>query len=258
MLLVVNIGNSVTVLGLRAEDGTIVHRWRIRTDPRCTPDEFGATLRTILATRPGEAEVGAAMIASVVPPLTGIVLEAIETYLDVPAHPFRFDPALGIRLDVDVPSEVGADRVANTLAAHLAYPGPAIVVDLGTATNFDVVSEEGAFLGGIIAPGIEMQAASLPAKTALLPRVAVEFPPTYIGRSTAANMQIGVYLGATVLIDGFVGRIRDEWIADARVIATGGLAGPIARRCSTVDVVDPDLTLRGVGWGYERLVPRTT
>lgn len=255
MILVVNVGNSVTALGLRAPDGSIVHRWRIRTDPHRTPDEVGATLRMILATRPDSANAEAAMVASVVPPLTGVFVEAIENHLGVAAHEFRFAPELGIRLDVEVPGEVGADRIANTLAAHLAHPGPAIVVDLGTATNLDVVSADGAFLGGIIAPGIEMQAASLPAGTALLPRVAVDFPPTFIGRSTATNMQIGVYHGATVLIDGFVERIREEWESDARVIATGGLAGPIAARCASVDRVDPDLTLKGVGWAYDRLIP---
>jgi type III pantothenate kinase len=150
---------------------------------------------------------------------------------------------------------VGADRVANALGAHLAYPGPAIVVDFGTATTFDVVSEDGDFLGGAIAAGIEAAAASLFGRTALLPRIALGFPESAIGKSTVQNLQIGLYHGATLLVDGLVKRIRMEWEPGARVIATGGLAQRIAPHCASVDVVDPNLTLKGIGWGHDRLHP---
>jgi type III pantothenate kinase len=156
---------------------------------------------------------------------------------------------------VDEPERVGADRVANALGAHLGYPGAAIVVDFGTATTFDVVSAEGDFLGGAIAAGIEAAAASLFGRTALLPRIAIGFPPTAIGRTTVENLQIGLYHGTTLLVDGLVERMRTEWEPDARVIATGGLAARVAPRCGSVDVVDPDLTLKGIGWGYDRLHP---
>lgn len=256
MLLVADIGNSATIFGLRAADGSIAHRWRIRTEAARTPDELGALLGILLDRVPGGApSVEACCFASVVPPQTAAFGEAVECHLGAPARELRWSPALGVRLEVEEPRQVGPDRIANTLAAHLAHPGPAIVVDLGTATNFDVVSGEGAFLGGVIAPGVELGAALLTTRTALLPRVMVDFPASLIGKTTAANIQIGVYHGATVLIDGLVERIRAEWEPSARVIATGGFASRIAHRCRTVEVIDPDLTLKGVGWAHDRLFP---
>lgn len=258
MLLVADIGNSATIFGLRADSGEILHRWRIRTEAARTPDELGVLLRALLASVPaGEARLEASCSASVVPPQTAVWKEAVESHLAVPARELRWGPELGIRLDVDEPQQVGPDRVANTLAVHLAYPGPAIVVDLGTATNLDVVSADGAFLGGVIAPGVDTGAATLASRTALLPPVAVDFPASLIGKTTVTNIQIGVYHGATVLIDGLVERIRTEWERSARVVATGGYAARIAPRCRTVEVIDPDLTLKGVGWAHERLYPRT-
>jgi type III pantothenate kinase len=258
VLLVADIGNSATILGLRASDGGIVHRWRIRTEAARTPDELGILLRTLLAAVPtGPPALEGCCFVSVVPPQTMVMAEAVERHLEVFAHELTWAPELGIRLEVDEPHQVGPDRVANALAAHLGYPGPAIVVDLGTATNFDVVSADGAFLGGIIAPGVESGAATLTSRTALLPRVAAGFPSSVIGKTTVANIQIGIYHGATVLIDGLVERIRGEWEPAARVIATGGYATRIGPRCRTVDVVDPDLTLKGVGWAHDRLYPQT-
>ncbi len=258
MLLVADLGNSATILGVRAPDGAIAHRWRIRTETFRTPDELGVLLRSLLDTvAGGRPPLEACCFASVVPPQTLSFEEAVERHLGIPARALQWHERLGIRLDVDEPHQVGPDRIANTLAAHLAHPGPAIVVDLGTATNFDVVSAEGAFLGGIIAPGIESGAAYLTSRTALLPRVAPDFPSSVIGRTTVANIQIGVYHGATVLIDGLVERIRAEWEPRARVLATGGYASRIGPRCRTVDVVDPDLTLKGVGWAHDRLFPAT-
>ena len=257
MLLVADIGNTETVLGLRSPDGTIARRWRIRSDPGRTPDELGIVLRELIATVPDPPRIEALVAASVVPPFTRVLAQAGERHLGVAVEEFRWTPELGIRLAVDEPERVGADRVANALGAHLAYPGPAIVIDFGTATTFDVVDGDGAFLGGAIAPGIEAAAASLFSRTALLPRIALGFPASAIGRTTVENLQIGVYHGATMLVDGLVARIRGEWEPSARVIATGGLAGQIAPHCGSVDVVDPDLTLKGIGWGYDRLHPRT-
>jgi type III pantothenate kinase len=255
VLLVVDIGNSSTVMGVRADDGSIAQRWRIRSDAERTPDELGVVLSALLDGAPAGVRHGC--LASVVPPLTGVFIEAARDRLGIAVEEFRFGPELGIRLDVEEPGRVGPDRVANTLAAHLEHPGPAIVVDFGTATNFDVVSPEGAFLGGIIAPGLESGFERFAARTALLPRIAPAFPGTFIGRDTVANMQIGVYRGATAMVDGLVEGLREEWRRDARVIATGGLSPMVAPHCLTVDVVDPDLTLKGIGWGYERRHPRT-
>lgn len=257
MLLVADIGNTETVLGLRSSGGTIERRWRIRSDPARTPDELGIFLRELIASGPDRPRIEALVTASVVPPFTHVLAQAAARYLDLAVEEFRWTPELGIRLAVDEPERVGADRVANAMGAHLAYPGPAIVVDFGTATTFDVVAGDGAFLGGAIAPGIEAAAASLFSRTALLPRIALGFPESVIGRTTVENLQIGVYHGATILVDGLVTRIRAEWEPGARVIATGGLAGQIAPHCECVDAVDPDLTLKGIGWGYDRLRPPT-
>lgn len=257
MLLVADIGNTETVLGLRSSGGAIERRWRIRSDPGRTPDELGIILRQLISTVPDAPRVEAFVAASVVPPFTRVLAQAGERYLDVAVEEFRWKPELGIRLAVEEPERVGADRVANALGAHLAYPGPAIVVDFGTATTFDVVDDDGAFLGGVIAPGIEAAAASLFSRTALLPRIALAFPESAIGRTTVENLQIGIYHGATLQVDGLVARIRAEWEPGARVIATGGLAGQLAPHCVSVDVVDPDLTLKGIGWGYDRLHPGT-
>ncbi|MDX1622571.1 MAG: type III pantothenate kinase [Gemmatimonadota bacterium] len=255
MLFVGDIGNSQTVLGLRADDGSVVRRWRIHTEPR-TPDELGILLRALLASDPdGPPRLDACCFASVVPHVTGAMIEAARRYLDAPAHEFRWSPELGIDLVVEEPDQVGPDRVANTLAAHLAYPGPAIVVDLGTATNFDVVSAEGAFLGGLIAPGVESGAATLSGGTALLPDVAPGFPASTIGKTTVEHMQIGIYTGACAMIEGLVERLREEWEPDPTVIAAGGLAPLFADRCGAIDVVDPDLTIKGVGWGHDRIHP---
>lgn len=257
MLLVGDIGNTETILGLRADDGSVPRRWRVHTDPRRTPDELGILLRSLLETSPeGAPPLAGCFFASVVPPVTGALVEGARRYLGVDASELRWSDRLGIRLDVDEPDQVGPDRIANTLAAHLAHPGPAIVVDLGTATNFDVVSADGSFLGGLIAPGIETGAATLTARTALLPRIAPAFPDSLIGRTTVEHMQIGVYHGACAMIDGLVERIRAEWEPEALVIATGGHAGYLAHRCASIDVVDPDLTLKGVGWAYDRLSER--
>ncbi|CAN5240093.1 type III pantothenate kinase [soil metagenome] len=258
MLLVADIGNTSTVLGLWTGSGRIAHRWRIRSEARGTPDEMGVLLRALLDTTPaGSARPSRGCVASVVPPLTGTFVEAAGRHLGIPVQEFRHSPKLGIRLEVDEPAQVGPDRGANTLAAHLGHPGPAIVVDFGTATNFDVVSADGAFLGGVIAPGLESGFEVFASKTALLPRVAPAFPVSAIGRTTVANLQIGMYRGATAMVDGLVRAIREEWEAGARVIATGGLAGLVASHCATVDVIDLDHTLKGVGWGYDRLFPLT-
>ncbi|HET9333630.1 MAG TPA: type III pantothenate kinase [Gemmatimonadota bacterium] len=256
MLLLADIGNSETLLGVRNARGEIERRWRTRSDPRSTPDEIGVLLRQWLEALPGGASsLEAFCAASVVPNYTHVLAEAAERHLGIGLREFRWSPELGIGLEVDEPERVGADRVANALGAHLAYPGPAIVVDFGTATTFDVVSATGNFLGGAIAAGIEVAAASLFGRTALLPRIALGFPDSAIGKSTVQNLQIGLYHGATLLVDGLVERIRLEWEPKARVIATGGLAQRIAPHCASVNVVDPDLTLKGVGWGHDRLHP---
>lgn len=256
MLLIADIGNTETVLGARDQGGRIQRRWRIQSEPARTPDEVGVLLRHLVDALPGgSSNLDAFSAASVVPAFTRVLAEAAENHLGLALQEFRWAPELGVRLDVEEPERVGADRVANALGAHLAYPGPAIVVDFGTATTLDVIAADGAFLGGIIAPGIETAAGGLAARTALLPQVAVGFPDAAFGRSTVESMQIGLYQGAALMVDGLVERIRSAWEKDARVIATGGFAEAIAPRCATVDGVDANLTLKGIAWGYDRLHP---
>ncbi len=257
MLLVADIGNTETVLGLWSDEGAIIERWRLRTDLARTPDEVGVMLRALLDTRAAGPPAEGCFVASVVPPYTRVFAEGVTRHLGLAVEELGFAPALGIRLEVDEPAQVGADRLANVLAAHLRYPGSNVVVDLGTATTFDIVAADGEFVGGAIAPGVELMASTLFQRTALLPRVAPGFPGTFLGRTTVENMQIGIYRGAVAMIDGIVAGIRAEWDPGARAIATGGLAPLLAPRCTTIDVVDPDLTLLGIGWAHERLHPRT-
>ncbi|HSH45135.1 MAG TPA: type III pantothenate kinase, partial [Longimicrobiales bacterium] len=224
MILTFDIGNTETVLGIFDGDRLASH-WRISTHPERTPDEYGLLLRPLLREAgydPGD--VRGAAIASVVPPLTPSLVSAIRRHLDCQPVVVDATSSLPIRLDVDEPLSVGADRIANTLAASRLFGIDAIVVDLGTATTFDCISGDGVFLGGIIAPGVRTGAEMLTRRTARLPRVDLEPPPSVIGRRTDTALQSGIFWGAVDSIDGIARRIRAEWSHDATVIGTGGLA----------------------------------
>ncbi|MFN2433493.1 MAG: type III pantothenate kinase [Gemmatimonadota bacterium] len=260
MILLVDVGNTETVLGVW-HDGTLSRRLRIESRSGPTPDQLGAELERLLREvggRPGGFAGG--MVASVVPPLTDAVLEAAWTYLGVQLVRIGSLDCLGIELRVDEPASVGEDRIANTLAVARLHRRDAVVVDLGTATTFDVISAEGHFLGGVIAPGLRTGAEELFRKTALLPRVGLARPARVIGRTTAECIQAGVYLGAVAMIEGMLERIREEWgRGDVLVIATGGLS-PLLRGASpAIHVIDELLTLRGLveawrsGPGRERI-----
>lgn len=252
MILLVDIGNSETVLGLH-RNGEIVRRVRLESRIGPTPDQVGMELERVLraaGTDAGDFEGG--MLSSVVPPLTDVYLEAARSYLGVELRRLSVVPELGIRLLVDEPASVGEDRIANTVAVARLYRRDAIVVDLGTATTFDVISGEGDFHGGVIAPGVRAGAEQLFRKTALLPRVSEALPARVIGRTTAECIQSGVYIGAVALIEGIVARILAEWgKRDAYVIATGGLSGFLRDATPVLDEVDDRLTLRGLAEAWK-------
>lgn len=251
MLLVIDVGNTNTVLGLfRGED--LVATWRVATDARFTADQYGALFLTLFpnaGVRP--AEMTGIMLASVVPPLSPVLVQACQRYLGRSPLVLRAGIKTGVRIITDNPREVGADRIANAAAVHRLYGGPAIVVDFGTATTFDVVSREGDYLGGAIAPGIEIARRALFQYAAQLPLVELARPRQAVGRNTVASMQSGILFGYVGLVEGLVARIQRELDAAARVLATGGLASVVAAETAVIELVDLDLTLKGLRIIYE-------
>jgi type III pantothenate kinase len=254
MLLAIDVGNTNTVLGLYSGE-TLLADWRMETDPNRMPDEWAATLITLLAHRSHTLdEIDAAICSSVVPPVTTAMREMAEDYLHAPLLIVEPGIKTGVKVLVDNPREVGADRIVNTLAAHMRYGGPAIVIDFGTATTFDVVSPDGEYLGGAIAPGLRVASDALFRLTAQLRRIELVAPKSSIGKNTNHAMQSGVVWGYVGLVEGLVTRIKadmGEAGADAKVIATGGLARLIAAHTDCMDIVDPNLTLDGLRLIYE-------
>ena len=245
-LLAIDIGNTNIVLGLY--DGErLATQWRIATDHARMPDEY-AMLLFDLFDRAGQDpdSVQGIILASVVPPLTGIFVEVGERYFG--QKPLVVDAGVrtGVRIRYDSPRDVGADRVVNAVAAYHIYGGPACVVDFGTGTTFDAISAEGDYLGGAIAPGIGIAAEALFARTAKLPRIDIARPPRAIGNNTVHAMQSGLLFGYVGLVEGMVARFREELGPDMRVIATGGLARLIAAETDAIEVVDQELTLKGL------------
>jgi type III pantothenate kinase len=245
--LVFDVGNTETVVGW-FDAGRLRAHWRLATDGRRTADEYGVVLLQLLAT--AAAPVGslrAATIGSVVPALTLTLADACRRHLGVEARPIDARTPLPIRLDVEEPLTVGADRIVNTLAAARLFARDCVVVDLGTATTFDCITADGVFLGGVISPGVKTAAANLTERTAKLPRVELVPPERVIGRRTEACIQSGVFYGAVDAIDGTVERIRAEWgVPELLVIATGGLAELVGPHCRTVHRIEPFLTLQGL------------
>jgi type III pantothenate kinase len=258
MLLALDVGNSNTVLGLYAPavDATpayLVADWRITTPYKQTADELGVLFQTLFAMRAlAPSIVTGVAVSSVVPPLDATIRKICEIYFRV--KPLFVEPGVktGLPILTDNPNEVGADRVVNCVAAFDLVGGPAIVVDMGTATTFDVVSAKGEFLGGAIAPGIGISAEALFARAARLTRVEIRKPAKIIGTSTTDNIQIGLYYGAIGQIDGILERMIAELGPETKTIATGGLAKLIAADSKYINLVDEKLTLNGLRLIYER------
>lgn len=252
MILTFDIGNTETVLGIFDGEELVAH-WRLSTHPERTVDEYGLLLRSILRETGMRADVVGAAVASVVPPLTAAVVGACERHLALTTLVVDARSPLPIRIDIEEPLTVGADRIANTLAAARLYAVDTIAVDLGTATTFDCISGDGVFLGGVIAPGVRTGAETLTRRTAKLPRVDLEPPPSVIGRRTDTALQSGIFYGAVESIDGIVRRIRSEWGTDPMVVATGGLGPLIAHHCRSIDRVEPFLTLHGLRLAWHEI-----
>ncbi len=251
MLLAIDIGNTNITFGLY-EGETLKPHWRIRTIHEKMPDEYGILLDQLFRHRGYRPEqVTDIAIASVVPPLTPVFVQACQDYLG--QTPLVVDTGVrtGVRIRYDNPREVGADRVVDAAAVRALYGVPACVVDFGTATTFDAVSAEGDYLGGAIAPGIGIAAQALFERTAKLPRVELARPPSAIGRNTAHSIQSGLLFGYVGLVEGMVARFKAELGPQTRIVATGGLAEIIARETEVIDVVDPWLTLHGLRIIYE-------
>jgi len=246
--LVVDVGNTETVVGLVSGTREVVAHWRVSSGVPRTADEMCALIRAFLAGDGiDERGIEAGVIGSVVPSVNQVWAKTLDRI--VRGAVFEIGPAsaLPIRLDVDEPLTVGADRIVNTLAARELYHEDTIVVDLGTATTFDCITADGVFLGGVICPGLAAGLDWLSGRTAKLPKVELLPPERVIGRRTETCIQSGVFYQAVEGIDGIVRRIKDEWEKPAaRVIATGGFATPIGPHLSTVDAVEPFLTLYGL------------
>jgi type III pantothenate kinase len=247
MILVFDIGNTEIVMGL-FDGPDLLDHWRIATHPERTVDEFGLLVRALVRESGFEADdVRAGVIGSVVPQMTAVAAEMTERHLGAEVLVISAATPLPIRLDVDEPLSVGADRILNTLAAAQLYRRDTIVVDLGTATTFDCITGDGVFVGGVIAPGVRTGAETLVRRTARLPRVDLEQPPTVIGRRTDTALRSGILYGAVESIDGIVRRILQEWKRPkVLVVATGGLAPMLAPYCRTVERVEPFITLQGL------------
>ena len=249
MLLAIDIGNTNVVMGL-FQDQEIAATWRIGTDIRRTADEIVALMLTLLQHQDIDpSAVHAAILSSVVPPLTGPVQDACKRCFGIEPLSVGHTTKTGVEVRIENPREVGADRIVNSTAAHAMHGAdgsPLIVIDFGTATTFDLVDGEGAYRGGVIAPGINLSLEALHSAAAQLPRIAVERPPHVIGGGTVLAMQSGIYWGYLSLVEGLVERIGREFGEPTTVLATGGLAPLFADGTDVIQYIEPDLTIRGL------------
>ena len=253
MLLVFDIGNTTVAIGI-FEEKTLVRDWRIRTEKDKTCDEYGLDLLNLLQFSSLKAsDIDAVIISSVVPPLTPIFQTLSQSLFKNKALVVGPGLRTGMPILYENPLEVGADRVVASLAAYEKYGGPCIVVDFGTATTFDAITEKGEYLGGAIAPGIQISAEALYLKTAKLPRIEIKVPKKAIGRTTVASMQSGLYFGTIGLVTNIIAEIKKELGGSGiAVVATGGFAGQITPEVASIDHCDPNLVLEGLRIVYER------
>ncbi len=253
MLLAVDVGNTETTIGVFDRE-RLVQTWRLATRSNRTADELALVFSAFLALEDlsFDGDVTGVAVSCVVPRSTQALREMVLRY-------FRFEPLVvepgiktGMPVKIDNPKEVGADRIVNAVAAHALHGGPSVVVDLGTATTFDAISSKGEYVGGAIAPGLEMSVNALVASTAMLKRVEFKAPDRLIGKSTGEAIQSGVVFGYACLIEGMVDRFRKELGSDARTIMTGGLAETMSANVTGIDVVEPWLVLEGLRILFER------
>ncbi|HEU4792538.1 MAG TPA: type III pantothenate kinase, partial [Nitrolancea sp.] len=253
MLLAIDVGNTNVVIGIFG-GSELLASWRLESDRDKTPDEWWALLHTLAAADAIDLrEAGSAILASVVPRLTGAFGEMIQHRFDLEPVIVSADTDLGITIHTEFPAEVGPDRLVNAVAAHALYPGPAVVVDFGTATTFDVVTAEGEYIGGAIAPGVTVALEALTGRAARLIAVDLTVPDQAIGRNTTQSIQSGTMLGYLGLIEGLISRISRELGTNPTVIATGGLGGIFTGQTPAIHAYEPDLTLIGLRLIHEHL-----
>jgi len=252
MLLVIDVGNSNTSLGVYDGKELIAH-WRLTTNPARTIDEYGVHSRNLFQLGHLDFKaIDAIAIASVVPPLNYTLKRMAEVYFQITPLFIDNETDTGLRILYEPASDVGSDRIVDAVAAIQKYGAPCIVVDFGTATTFNAINTKGEYLGGAITPGIMISSEALFARTSKLPRVDIKRPNKVIGSSTVSAMQSGLYYGYAGLVDGILGRMIEEIGSKPRVIATGGLAQLIATGSTFIELVDETLTLEGLRLVYER------
>lgn len=249
-LLVVDAGNTRVVLGVYRDDVLVDSREMATVHDR-TADEYGVNARLLIGNSI-EGTLEGAIVSSVVPPMNGVLRAMVEKYFAV--EPMFVEPGVktGIAIHVDNPSEVGADRIVNCVAAHQQWGGPTVVVDFGTATTFDLVTADAKYVGGVIAPGLTVSAEALFARAARLPRIDIKRPPHVIGTNTVVNMQSGLYFGYLGLVDGILARMKQEVPDIQRVVSTGSLAPLFESDSVHIDEMDLQLTLKGLKIIYDR------
>ncbi|ADV67909.1 type III pantothenate kinase [Deinococcus maricopensis] len=246
-LLVIDVGNTSTVLGLTDGDLNIVHTWRVRTNRDQLPDDLALQVRGLLSLS-GAPAPGRAVLSSVAPPVGQNYALALERHFGVPVFEVSAENLPDVRVELDVPGNIGADRLCNLFGAerYLGEHAYVIVVDFGTSTNFDVIGRGRRFLGGVLATGAQVSADALFARAAKLPRIDLVAPASALGKNTVHALQSGLVFGYAEMVDGLLRRLRAELDAPALAVATGGFSRTVERICREIDVYDDTLTLRGL------------
>ncbi len=246
MILVIDIGNTNTSIGVFKGD-ELIGSFRLSSDVKKTVDEYGISLLTLLNHSNMTAKIEGALVSSVVPQLCEIYKEAISKYLNIKPISLSYKSKMPIKLNIENNKEIGADRIANAVAVYCKYQLPAIVIDFGTATTFDIVDKDANFIGGIIAPGMKIQAKALSQFTSKLPKLKIEPPKEAIGKNTISAMLSGIVLGHSCMIKGMIEKCENEIGQKATVIATGGYSDVLFEKMDkTIDYIDKDLTLYGL------------
>lgn len=252
MLLAVDVGNTQTHFGV-FDGADLLEHWRIATDREATADEVAVVIHNLLALRQTDLEdIDACIFSAVVPHLAPEYRAMAQRYLGIDAIEVGPGIKTGMPIRVDNPHELGADRLVNAVAGYERAKGPCVIVDFGTAMTFDAVSAKGEYLGGIIAPGVEVSMEALTERAAKLPKIDLETPRALIGKTTQESVQSGIVYGYAAQVDGMVDRLREELGPETRTIATGGLAATIVPHTRTIDEVDDLLTLTGLRLIHER------
>jgi type III pantothenate kinase len=245
MFLAIDIGNTEVTLGV-FEDEELRATWHVSTGLHRTVDEYAVLLLSLIRSYPTAIKIDSIAMCSVVPPLVAIFEDLCQSYFHISPLVVGSGVKTGVRIRMDNPREVGADRIVDAAAVHHLYGGPVIIADFGTATTFDVISRSGDHMGGAITPGINIAAEALFMRAAMLPRVELVRPKRVIGTNTVAAMQSGLVFGYVALVEGMIARIQKELGESATVVATGGLSGFIARQTEVINIVNPNLTLIGL------------